>query len=74
MLGRKDSESAEPLRGRLGAVCTAKSGAKAPGVERAAAARTEMLQLATSPGTERGSDEGSGEHEGQWQTVRREEA
>ena len=40
----------------------------------AAAARTEVLQRATSPGTERGSDEGSGEHEGQWQTVRREEA
>jgi hypothetical protein len=33
-----------------------------------------VLQRATSPGTERGSDEGSGEHEGQWQTVRREEA
>ena len=27
-----------------------------------------------SPGTERGNDEGSGEHEGQWQTVRGEEA
>ena len=40
----------------------------------AAAARTEVLQRATSPGTERGSDEGSGEHEGPWQTVRREEA
>ncbi len=40
----------------------------------AAAARTEVLQRATFPGTERGSDEGSGEHEGQWQTVRREEA
>src|SRR6266852_5303231 len=37
------------------------------------AARTEVLQRATSPGTEWGSDEGSGEHEGQWQTVRREE-
>jgi len=25
MLGRKDSESAEPLGGRLGALCTAKA-------------------------------------------------
>jgi hypothetical protein len=33
-----------------------------------------VLQRATSLGTERGLDEGSGEHEGQWQTVRREEA
>jgi len=40
----------------------------------AEAVRTELLQRAPSPGTERGSDEGSGEHEGQWQTVRREEA
>src|ERR1700757_3208210 len=39
---------------------TTRSGARAPGVERAAAARTEVLQRATSPGTERGSDEGSG--------------
>jgi len=53
---------------------TTRSGAKAPGVERQWAARTEVLQRATFPGTERGSDEGSGEHEGQWQTVRREEA
>src|SRR6516165_3851208 len=30
----------------------------------AEAVRTEVLQRATSPGTERGSDEGSGEHEG----------
>jgi hypothetical protein len=40
----------------------------------AEAVRTEVLQRATSLGTERGLDEGSGEHEGQWQTVRREEA
>jgi hypothetical protein len=37
-------------------------------------ARTEVLQRTTFPGTERGTDEGSGEHEGQWQTVRGEEA
>jgi RNA-directed DNA polymerase len=40
----------------------------------AAAARAEVLQRTTSPGTERGTDEGCGEHEGQWQTVRGEEA
>jgi hypothetical protein len=53
---------------------TTRSGARAPGVERQRAARTEVLQRATSPGTERGTDEGSGEHEGQWQTVRGEAA
>jgi len=40
----------------------------------AEAARTEVFQRTTSPGTERGSDEGSGEHEGRWQTDRREGA
>ncbi len=38
----------------------------------AEAARTEVFQRTTSPGTERGSDEGSEEHEGRRQTVRRE--
>src|SRR5262245_32252306 len=38
----------------------------------AEAVRTEVFQRATSPGTERGSDEGSGEHEGRRQTDRRE--
>ena len=38
----------------------------------AEAARTEVFQRATSPSTERGSDEGSGEHEGRRQTARRE--
>jgi len=33
-----------------------------------------VFQRTTSPGTERGSDEGSGEHEGRWQTDRREGA
>ena len=36
----------------------------------AAAARTEVLQRATSPGTERGSDAWSGKHEGRRQTER----
>ena len=36
----------------------------------AAAARTEVLQRATSLGTERGSDACSGEHEGRRQTER----
>ena len=107
MLGRNDSESVEPLGGRLGAVCTAKASgisrkavksgcacewggwgrlsvdgpeqnnpvwSEGPWGRAAAAARTEVLQRTTSPGTERGTDEGSGEHEGQWQTVRGEEA
>jgi hypothetical protein len=107
MLGRNDSESVEPLGGRLGAVCTAKASgisrkavksgcacywggwgrlsvdgpeqnnpvwSEGPWGRVAAAARTEVLQRTTSPGTERGTDEGCGEHEGQWQTVRGEEA
>jgi hypothetical protein len=107
MLGRNDSESVEPLGGRLGAVCTAKASgisrkavqsgcacewggwgrlsvdgagqnnpvwSEGPWGRAAAAARTEVLQRTTSPGTERGTREGSGEHEGQWQTVRGEEA
>ena len=36
------------------------------------AVRTEVFQRAKSPGIERGSDEGSGEHEGRRQTDRRE--
>jgi hypothetical protein len=39
----------------------------------AEAVRTEVFQRATCPGTERGSDEGSGEHEGRRQTDRRED-
>src|SRR5229473_4042959 len=107
MSGRKDSESVEPLEGRLGAVCTAKASgisrqavksgcacewggwgrlsvdgpgqknpdrSEGPWGRSAEAVRTEVLRRATSPGTERGSDEGSGEHEGRWQTVRRKEA
>jgi hypothetical protein len=40
----------------------------------AEAARTEVLQRAPSPGTERGTDEDSGEHEGRGQTDRGEGA
>src|SRR5713101_7234549 len=101
MSGRTDSDSVEPLGGRLGAVCTAKasrisrSAAKSgcacewggwgrlsmdgPGQKNpdrsegpwgraAEAARTEVFQRTTSPGTERGSDVGSGECEGRRQT------
>src|SRR5215472_7668999 len=35
----------------------------------AEAVRTEVLQRATSPGTERGSDEGSGKHEGRGKLI-----
>ena len=69
-----------PLSGADGAVSEDGPGQKnpvwseGPWGRAAEAARTEVLQRATFPGTERGSDEGSGEHEGQWQTVRREEA
>ena len=105
MLGRNDSESVEPLGGRLGVVCTAKASgisrkavksgcacewggwgrlsvdgagqnnpvwSEGPWGRAAEAARTEVFQRTTSPGTERGSDEGSGEHEGRRQTARRE--
>jgi len=93
MSGRKDSESVEPLEGRLGAVCTAKASgisrkavksgcacewggwgrlsvdglgqknpdrSEGPWGRAAEAVRTEVLQRATSPGTARGSNEGSG--------------
>jgi hypothetical protein len=46
-----------------------RTGARAPGVERQEAVRTEVLQRATSPGTERGSDAGSGEHEGRGKLI-----
>jgi len=104
MSRRTDSESVEPLEGRLGAVCTAKASgisrtagksgcacewggwgrlsvdgpgqknpdrSEGPWGRAAEAARTEVFQRTTSPGTERGFDEGSGEHEGRWQTDRR---
>ena len=93
MSGRTDSESLEPLGGRLGAVCTAKASgisrkavksgcacewdgwgrisedgagqknpdrSEGPWGRAAEAARTEVLQRTTSPGTERGSDEEAG--------------
>src|ERR1035441_959742 len=93
MSGRTDSESLEPLGGRLGEVCTAKASgisrkavksgcacewdgwgrisedgagqknpdrSEGPWGRAAEAARTEVLQRTTSPGTERGSDEESG--------------
>jgi hypothetical protein len=105
MSGRKDSESVEPLEGRLGAVCTAKASgisriavksgcacewdgwgrlsvdgpgqknpdrSEGPWGRAAEAVRTEVFQRATLPGTERGSEQGSGEHEGRRQTDRRE--
>jgi hypothetical protein len=64
--------------GRMGPIKRGWTGTEEPGSERgpwgraAEAVRTEVFQRATSPGTERGSDEGSGEHEGRRQTDRRE--
>jgi len=65
--------------GRMGPVKRRWTGTEEPGPERGPlgqsgrVAQTEVHQRAPSPGTERGSDEGSGEHEGRWQTDRRED-
>ena len=103
MSGRTDSESVEPLGGRLGVMCTAKAShisrsavksgcacewggwgrlsvdgsrqknsdrSEGPWGRAAEAVRTEVLQRATSLGTERGTDVCSGECEGRRQTKR----